>query len=640
MLFKFLCILGICSGFTRFASCFLLSGKSDVSEEWSQWTIINTHGDTCLRLRTRHCAKTSVNCTDKEFSAVCPVAPHWEEWSALQCSVQNGATCIIARARNCSVPTLQDCQSNEKNREIQVWGDMKTCPCREGNMKTTTESQLPTTTGVSRHANTDSNTVFTTASVRNPLNTTTSVPHWLEWSAWQCHNVDFGCIQSRWRHCSNSQYGCVGDHYELASCHQAGCTGHLTTDSSIGHVSSTDNSNKYPSWSGWGPWECHNELITCVMYRHRNCSDGYEVDCEKIGSKSYEMSQCDDSCKNSLVKATTTLLPDASMTSFPILRTSTQAPSFISVVTKTSFASFDQSSVVIPFTKSSVTTTSPITDIPIYWLEWTGWDCQETPVWCFMKNTRNCSTYNPGDCEDKLGGSHYEVHTCRTEICPAHWLEWGEWRCKMGKNGSCNMTRTRECSTGSTEACGLISSMSLPCERQVCPDKFELHQSGRCRGFNDTSCTDVPTCSIITDMHQLICQFKDTASKDCPKACGCCEEEAHWSEWSDWECQRLANYTCRMIRTRKCSTNDTNDCKGMSEVKAACSHSICQALPTHVSTILPNTIGSISTLTTELNGVGTKCKMFGTYFTYKTSIFILSKVIILHIKLQSLYLVK
>ncbi|XP_053387629.1 uncharacterized protein LOC123541810 isoform X2 [Mercenaria mercenaria] len=342
-----------------------------------------------------------------------------------------------------------------------------------------------------------------------------------------------------------------------------------------GGFTSTDSSNKYPSWSEWGLWECHNEQITCVLYRYRYCLGGIGEDCEMIGSKSFDMKRCDDSRQN------------ANVTSVPTLPTTTKGLSFISVVTKTSFASFDPSSVVIPFTKSSVTTTSPSTAIPIYWLEWTGWDCQETSGVCLMRKIRNCSTYISEDCEDKLGDDPYEVRTCRKEICPANWLAWGEWRCKMGYNGSCNMKRTRECSTGSTEACGLISSISLPCEKQVCPDA--------------TSCADASSCSVITDMHQLICQFKDTATKDCPKACGCCEEEAHWSEWSNWECQRLPNNTCRMKQTRKCSANNTNDCKGMSEVIAACSDSICPGLSTHVSTILPTTIGSISTLTTVLN---------------------------------------
>ncbi|XP_053387452.1 serine-rich adhesin for platelets-like [Mercenaria mercenaria] len=663
MNFNFIYVLGLCISITDAA----------VSEEWSQWTIVDTHGGTCLRLRTRHCAETSVNCTDKEFSPLCPDPPHWEEWSPLQCTVhvQNGKACIIARTRNCSVPTIKDCQSNEKDRVIQVWGDMKTCPCREGATVTTNQgnqgtgqwgdwsgwqcqktgencyifrtrqcsvpdtkncppsgsSQLklwedacPCGTGTT----TTKSPLPTTSGVSNHFNTSTNVTSWLEWGAWDCHNVDFGCMQSRWRHCSNSQIGCKGAHYELALCNQKSCTGHLNTGSSLGHVSSTESSIK-PSWSEWGPWECHKEQITCVSYRHRNCSSGTEIDCEKNSTKAYEMSGCDVSCANSLVKTTTTELPDASATSVPAFVTSTQT-SIISAVTKTSLAAFGPSSVSPLFTKSpapqtsptaalstvlptsptaalstvlptsptaalstapqtsptaalsTVLPTSPPTAAPIYWLEWTGWDCQETLGLCLMKNLRNCSTYNPDDCEDKLGGTHYQVHQCRKEICPANWLAWGEWKCKMGYYGACNMTRTRECSTGISDVCGPKSSETSPCEKQVCPDKFDLHQSGRCKGFNKTSCTDAVSCSIITYMQQLICQFKDTAFKDCPKACGCCEDEPHWSEWSDWECNRFPNNTCRMTRTRKCSAANTNDCKGMSELIAACSDSICPEL--------------------------------------------------------------
>ncbi|XP_045183357.2 coadhesin-like isoform X2 [Mercenaria mercenaria] len=440
MVLRFICILGICSGFTSFASCFLLPTVSptdaDVSEEWSAWTIIRTNP--CLRLRTRHCANTSVDCTNKEF-ALCP------------------------------------------------------------------ESSIK------------------------------------------------------------------------------------------------------PSWSEWGQWECHREQITCVLYRHRRCIGGQEMDCEKIGDKSYEMKPCYDICKSSFVKTTTTEVPDASATFVPPLLTSTQTSSPMaapSSVPPTSPPTAAPSPVWPTSPTAAISPVPPIsspTAAPIYWFEWTGWDCQETLGLCLMKNIRNCSTYNPDDCEDKLGGSHYEIHKCRREICPANWLQWGEWKCWMGYNGSCNMTRTRECSTGISLACGPISSMTLPCAKQVCPDKVELHESGRCIGYNDTSCTDASSCTIITDPHELVCQFKDTAAKYCPKACGCCEDEPHWSKWSDWECNMLPNNTCRMKQTRKCSTNDTNECKGMSEVIAACSDSICPALSTHVSTILPTTTGSTSTLTTALS---------------------------------------
>ncbi|XP_053387527.1 neurogenic locus notch homolog protein 2-like isoform X2 [Mercenaria mercenaria] len=674
MLFKFLCILGICSGFTRFASCFLLPTVSpaglctnatclhgsctltngvyscscntgwkgsqcqtDVNECdkhpcQNRGKCLNSAGgyscsctngwegfncdqdvDECTRNPCSHQTLTCLN-TDGSYSCQCSSG-----WTGCRCETdidecvmyrfcENGATCLNTPGGfTCS------CASGWTGTQCQT--DINECtnnPCRHGSCTNTRGSYRcvcsPGWTGSNCHTETitTKSPLPATSGVSNNLNTSTNIPSWLEWGAWECHNVDFGCLQSRWRHCSNSQIRCIGDHYDLASCNQKSCTG-------------------------------------------------------------------------AFVNAATTEVPGASATSVPSLLTSTKTSSPPAATHSSVPPTSSPTTAPSPLWPTSPTAalspvppTSSPTAAPIYWLEWTGWDCQETLGLCLMKNIRNCSTYNPDDCEDKLGGSFYEVHQCRKEICPANWLEWGEWKCRMGLNGSCNMTRNRECSTGNSHACGPKSSMTVPCEKHVCPDKVELHESGRCIGYNGTSCTDASSCNIITDPHAFICQFKDTAAKSCPKACGCCEDEPHWSEWNDWKCSMFPNNTCRMKRTRKCSTTNTNECKGMSELTAACSDSICSeltgvvtkckdfdsritkcvdvaectefkpyldvlcsepseatkcpvscgccasslhlttippttsgsistlttALPTHVSTILPNTIGSISTLTT------------------------------------------
>jgi hypothetical protein len=72
-----------------------------------------------------------------------------------------------------------------------------------------------------------------------------------------------------------------------------------------------------------------------------------------------------------------------------------------------------QTSAALSTIKTSVAPSTPY----IYWLEWTGWECKEITI-CMMSRSRNCSTYNPDDCEKKLGGEHFHVEPCRKEICP------------------------------------------------------------------------------------------------------------------------------------------------------------------------------------------------------------------------------
>ncbi|XP_045183514.2 A disintegrin and metalloproteinase with thrombospondin motifs adt-2-like [Mercenaria mercenaria] len=345
----------------------------------------------------------------------------WEDWSSWQCQ-RSADSCYVFRTRHCSVPDTKNCPTKGSS-QLKLWEG--TCPC--GNVSESISTSSPpsttTTTTVSTVA-TVSSTLLTTQS--QPLIQTTYASHWLEWGEWDCHSVGFGCMQTRWRNCSAEDHTkCNGNRYELNSCTQNTCKD-----------SSPDATTASPlaKWTPWGPWECHNEQIPCVLYRYRNCST-FEIDCEAKGGSNYELMTCGDMCA----------VPD---------KASTTDTSTVDIST--------------PVTTSSNTTPFSVT----YWLEWGSWDCkkQETGL-CLMARTRNCSTYNPDDCEIKVTGAHYELRPCDTDICAAQssaqWSDWFYGKCSVScGNGTTN--RLRHCSTGHDEDCAGSPFETVPCAATDC----------------------------------------------------------------------------------------------------------------------------------------------------------------------------
>ncbi|XP_060588976.1 A disintegrin and metalloproteinase with thrombospondin motifs adt-1-like [Ruditapes philippinarum] len=334
-----------------------------------------------------------------------------------------------------------------------------------------------------------------------------AVAQWGEWGSEQCSIVAGRCILSRSRNCSaQNMQECIvrgGNEYtvnvwtDMTTCR---CRIEESTTSSTTLVPSTTPSSH---WLEWGTWECHLMSGECTQLRWRKCS-GSRNECK---GSDYSLKHCDGLICRDLQGTSTSMPTTLSITSSSVVTTY----SFTNTQSLRSSRA-TMSSTNLQYFMSS-------TSSSIYWLEWSDWDCKNIPI-CLMSRTRNCSNYEPNDCERKLLGSHYEIQPCRGEICPyittigttaiAVWSNWGPWECHY-EQGLCVMSRYRTC---------LDNKASHHCPGQ----DYELRSCGN-------TCSDVTTTgSPVT---------------------------ALWSNWSSWECNHDEQGLCVMTRYRTCLYNKT-----------------------------------------------------------------------------------
>ncbi|KAL4216548.1 hypothetical protein ACF0H5_024271 [Mactra antiquata] len=273
-----------------------------------------------------------------------------------------------------------------------------------------------------------------------------------------------------------------------------------------------------PHWTAWSQLKCRNVNGQCFGYRYRTCSTTYEDDC--------------------------------------------------------TINSIEASSELVKCPPEKC-------QIPV-WSEWGSYTCTtDNNNTCVMERTRKCSVNNTRECT-QLVGVDMMSEACRSEICPAHWNNWGTWKCSMEAKGLCIMKRSRQCSTGNEADCGGTNAVEYTfCQEKYCPDLYNLQQSRVCSNYtNKSPCTDVSGCSTNSETSKFLCGVVEGAVL-CPKMCGCCENEVdetpHWSDWVEQCTLQPPGGRCVVKRSRQCelSTGPTTGCIGKNVEETNCTDTLC-----------------------------------------------------------------
>ncbi|XP_060555370.1 mucin-2-like [Ruditapes philippinarum] len=555
-------------------ACPCVADTSSVSGHdgvWSDWRCEQTK-DNCFKIRTCNSTIDS-NCPKKnEIHFIkCPCDAEWTQWGNWACT-QNQDVCLNIRQRSCIRGFKETSCSELHGKDFETVQCDSDKPCKNFSSVSSHDGGWSNwrceedENNVCYKIRTCNSTIDFNCPDKSEVNITTCpcVAEWSPWGKWTCTQSGNICLNIRQRSCISgfTDQTCStlpGKDFETVPCaNNMTCT--ITNTTPTTQVVST--STKAITTTTQKPFNLPDATATTAAV-----SLGSKYSPTKDATTNIFMVSTISSQKPASTPAATSMSMPSSTQLEPTPSTPTTA-SLTMTLHQTTISTSTSSSNPLSASKPTVESSSAY----IYWFEWTGWECKNVTI-CLMSRTRNCSTYNPADCEEKLEGKHFQVEPCKKEICPVTWLEWSSWTCRIEKGGSCNKTRSRKCSTGSDAQCGFDSLQREQCDDVTCPELTKLGKLGYCKDLDNSKCSDADSCENQSILLMCLADAH-VASKICPKACGCCHVDPEWSRWSNWTCERT-NTMCRMKQSRTCSTGNTTECEGISVREAVCDERLC-----------------------------------------------------------------